>query len=93
MIQNQSLASNMKKGKNHFCAINFQQILYWTIAANLFLVVLKLLGGILSKSSGLMADALESTSILISSIFILFCISNLAFANDTVNLNKENKIY
>ena len=26
-------------------------------------------------------------------IFILFCISNLAFANDTVNLNKENKTF
>ena len=26
-------------------------------------------------------------------IFILFSISNLAFANDTVNLNKENKTF
>lgn len=54
------------------CANCSKQILTWTIAGNIFLAILKLAGGTLSGSSGLMADGLQSISCVIASVLIMY---------------------
>ena len=48
-----------------------KRILFWTLGGNIFLAVVKLSGGALSKSSGLFADGLESLACVFSNILIM----------------------
>jgi cation diffusion facilitator family transporter len=45
---------------------------YWSIAGNAFLALLKAITGILGNSYALIADAIESTTDIFSSVFVLF---------------------
>ncbi|MBF0252864.1 MAG: cation diffusion facilitator family transporter [Candidatus Omnitrophica bacterium] len=55
-----------------FCESCSKKILLWTIAGNVFLTVIKLSGGIVSGSSGLMADGMQSVSCVVASILIMY---------------------
>ena len=68
-----------RKDKNcldlKYCTECSKKILLWTIAGNVFLAFIKLLGGSLSGSSGLFADGLQSVTCVIASIVIMYSLS------------------
>jgi cation diffusion facilitator family transporter len=55
-----------------FCEDCSRKILIWTIAGNIFLAVIKLSGGVISGSSGLMADGMQSISCIVASVLIMY---------------------
>ncbi|MBF0197846.1 MAG: cation transporter [Planctomycetes bacterium] len=50
------------------------KIMLWSIGGSFFLAIIKLLGGVYSSSSGLMADGIQSLSCVIGSTIIMFSI-------------------
>jgi len=56
------------------CAACSRKVLHWTICANLLLVVLTMMGGVLSGSVGLMADGAQAIFCLITSAVISYSI-------------------
>jgi len=54
------------------CRACSKKILFWTIAGNVFLAIIKLLGSVISGSSGLMADGLQSVSCIVASVIIMY---------------------
>lgn len=57
------------------CTKCSEKILLWTIVANVFLAVLKLGGGSLSGSSGLLADGMQSVACAIASVIVMYSIN------------------
>lgn len=58
-----------------FCENCSKGILRWTIAGNLFLAIVKFAGGILTQSAGLLADGMQSVSIIISNVIIIYSLN------------------
>ncbi|MBF0430010.1 MAG: cation transporter [Fibrobacteria bacterium] len=58
----------------HRCPSCGNRIMIWSIAANLFLAVLKFLMGMWFNSNGLMADGLQSFSCVVGGLIILYSI-------------------
>lgn len=54
------------------CAQCGKKVLFWTLAGNIFLAVIKLTGGAVSKSSGLFADGLESLACVFANVLIMY---------------------
>jgi len=59
-----------------------KKTLGWTIIGNAFLVVLKLVGGVLANSSGMIADGIQSVSCVVTSILVMVTLSFTGRAND-----------
>jgi len=57
-----------------FCKNCADQILLWTIVANVIILLLKSIGVFLSHSAGLFADMLQSFACIISSVILLYSI-------------------
>lgn len=64
------------------CTDCAKQVLAWTIIGNAFLVILKLVGGVLANSSGMIADGIQSISCVITSIMIMVTLSITERSND-----------
>ena len=69
------LKNNIDCSGIEYCQKCSKKILNWTLSGNVFLAVLKLTGGSLAQSSGLMADGLQSIYCIIASLLIMYSIN------------------
>ena len=77
---------NEKSVKLNTCHVDCldcsKKILGWTIIGNAFLVILKLVGGVLVNSSGLIADGIQSISCVVTSIMVMVTLFFTGRSND-----------
>jgi len=57
------------------CQACSKKVLVWTLVGNSFLVVLKLVSGVMSGSSGMIADGIQSISCVVTSIMVMVTLS------------------